>query len=87
MGGSMRPSRRDFVKVVTASGISLGLSRLALAQVPDFITRETLPGRAGWNPAARGVGRIDGVAKFTGAKLSASDFRVGDLLGWPPNTS
>jgi CO/xanthine dehydrogenase Mo-binding subunit len=73
--------------MVTASGISLGLSRLALAQVPDFITRETLPGRAGWNPAARGLGRIDGVAKVTGSKLYASDFRAADLPGWPPDTS
>src|SRR5690348_15937853 len=83
----MRPSRRDFVKVVTAGGISLGLSRLALAQVPDFKTRETLPGRAGWNPAARGLGRVDGVVKVTGAKLYASDFRAADLPDWPPNTS
>ena len=83
----MRPSRRDFLKLVTASGISLGVSRLALAQVPDFITRETLPGRAGWNPAARGFGRIDGVAKVTGAKIYTSDFRAADLPGWPPNTS
>lgn len=73
--------------MVTASGISLGLSRLALAQVPDFITRETLPGRAGWNPAVRGLGRIDGVAKVIGSKLYASDFRAADLPGWPPDTS
>jgi CO/xanthine dehydrogenase Mo-binding subunit len=83
----MRPSRRDFVKMVTASGISLGLSRLASAQIPDFTTRETLPGRAGWNPAARGLGRIDGVAKVSGAKLYASDFRAADLPAWPPDTS
>jgi CO/xanthine dehydrogenase Mo-binding subunit len=55
--------------------------------VPDFITRETLPGRAGWNPAARGFGRIDGVTKVTGAKIYSSDFRAADLPGWPPNTS
>jgi CO/xanthine dehydrogenase Mo-binding subunit len=73
--------------MVTASGISLGLSRLASAQIPDFTTRETLPGRAGWNPAARGLGRIDGVAKVSGAKLYASDFRAADLPGWPPDTS
>src|SRR5580765_4307193 len=83
----MRPSRREFVKWVTASGISLGLSRLAAAAVPDFATRETLPGRQGWNPAAGGGGRIDGVAKVTGAKLYASDFRAADLPGWPATTS
>src|SRR5271156_4221559 len=82
----MRPSRREFVKWMAASGISLGLSRLACAAVPDFKTRETLPGK-GWNPAAGGVGRIDGAAKVTGAKLYASDYRAADLPGWPATTA
>src|SRR6266850_1903022 len=83
----MRPSRRELMKWVAASGISLSLSRLASAGVPDFVTRETLPGRGGWNPAAGGGGRIDGVVKVTGGKLYASDFRAADLPGWPANTS
>src|ERR1700687_3443508 len=83
----MRPSRREFVKWVTASGIALSLSRLASAEEPGFAARETLPGRQRWNPAATGAGRIDGVAKVTGAKLYASDFRAADLPGWPADTS
>jgi len=83
----MWTSRREFVKGATASGIALSLSRLALAEEPGFAARETLPGRQAWNPAATGVGRIDGVAKVTGAKLYASDFRAADLPGWPANTS
>src|SRR5258708_16588985 len=83
----MRPSRREFVKLATASGIALSLSPLATAEEPGFAVRETLPGRQKWNPAATGVGRIDGVAKVTGAKLYASDFRAADLPGWPANTS
>ena len=83
----MRISRREFVKSVTASGIALSLSRLAIAEEPSFAERETLPGRHRWNPAADGRGRVDGVAKVTGAKLYASDFRAADLPGWPPNTS
>ena len=83
----MRPSRREFVKWVTASGIALSLSRLSSAEEPGFVARETLPGRQHWNPAAAGVGRIDGVAKVTGAKLYASDFRAADLPGWPADTS
>src|ERR1700730_10830442 len=83
----MRPSRREFVKWVTASGIALSLSRLSLAEEPTFEARETLPGRQGWNPAAKGLGRIDGVAKVTGAKLYAADFRAADLPGWPATTS
>jgi CO/xanthine dehydrogenase Mo-binding subunit len=83
----MRSSRREFVKLATASGIALSLSRLAYAEESGFTARETLPGRQGWNPAATGVGRIDGVAKVTGAKLYASDFRAADLPGWPKDTS
>src|SRR5256886_713693 len=83
----MQPSRREFVKWVTASGIALSLSRLGSAEEVGFATRETLPGRQNWNPAANGAGRIDGVAKVTGTKLYASDFRAADLPGWPATTS
>jgi CO/xanthine dehydrogenase Mo-binding subunit len=83
----MRISRREFVKSITASGIVLNMSRLAIAEEAEFAARETLPGRQGWNPAATGVGRIDGVAKVTGAKLYASDFRAADLPNWPQATS
>jgi CO/xanthine dehydrogenase Mo-binding subunit len=83
----MKISRREFVKSVTASGIALSVSRLAIAEKPSFAERETLPGRQGWNPAADGRGRIDAVPKVTGAKLYASDFRAADLPGWPQKTS
>ena len=83
----MALSRREFVKLVTSSGIVLSLARLAPAAPPGFTARETLPGRQAWNPAAAGAGRIDGVAKVTGAKLYASDYRASDLPGWPAKTS
>src|SRR6266850_822439 len=83
----MQPSRREFVKWVTASGIALSLSRLGSAEEAGFAAHQTLPGRQGWNPAATGAGRIDGVAKVTGAKLYASDFRAADMPGWPTQTS
>jgi CO/xanthine dehydrogenase Mo-binding subunit len=83
----MTISRREFVKLVTSSGIVLSLARLAPAAEPPFSARETLPGRQRWNPAATGAGRIDGEAKVTGAKLYASDYRASDLPGWPAKTS
>src|SRR3979490_107852 len=81
----MRPSRREFLKWVSASGIALSLSRLGSAEgaAPPAL----LPGGGNWNPATGGAGRIDGVAKVTGAKLYASDFRASDLPGWPAKTS
>jgi CO/xanthine dehydrogenase Mo-binding subunit len=83
----MRPSRREFVKLATASGIALGLSRLAAAEDRGFAASQTLPGRQTWNPAATGAGRVDSIAKVSGAKLYASDFRAADLPGWPANTA
>ena len=83
----MRPSRREFLKWVSASGIALSLSRLEPADAAGLPPRASLPGRGGWNPAAIGAGRIDGVAKVTGAKLYASDFRASDMPGWPTKTS
>jgi CO/xanthine dehydrogenase Mo-binding subunit len=80
----MQLSRRDIMKWVTANGIALGVSHLALADPPSFLTRETLPGKGVNRPK---TGRVDGVAKVTGAKLYASDFRAADLPGWPAETS
>lgn len=83
----MWTSRREFLKLAATSGIACSVSRLAFATEPAFNDRETLPGRQQWNPAATGIGRIDGAPKVTGAKLYASDFRAADLPGWPKNTS
>ena len=83
----MRTSRRDFVKLLTSSGIALSVSRLAWAEDVPFSARQTLPGRQRFNPAAHGAGRIDGVVKVTGSKLYAGDFRAADLPGWPAKTS
>ena len=80
-------SRRQILRAGAAGGIALTLTRLALAEEPGFASRETLPGRQRWNPAAGGRGRIDALPKVTGAKLYASDFRAADLPGWPQNTS
>ena len=61
----MGMSRRQFVASATSYGIALSLSRAAFAASPDFETRETLPGRRGWNPAAAGSGsRIPAAAAW-----------------------
>lgn len=68
------------MKWVTTTGIAVGVSRFALAEMPDFRARETLPGPGSAPPLP---GRIDGIAKVTGAKLYASDFRAADLPAGP----
>ena len=80
----MRPSRRDFVKLVALTGIAVAVSPLALAETPAFAERETLPGRGVKRPR---LGRVDGIAKVTGAKLYVSDFRAADMPGWPAETA
>ena len=84
----MRPSRREFVEAghgerhlarPVAAGGGAG-ARLCHA-------RDACQDDGCGTRRARGIGRIDGVAKVTGAKLYASDFRAADLPGWPPNTS
>jgi len=80
-------SRREFLRTGTVSGIALTLSRLgipdtALAEQPSFFARELMSGTGNlWR------GRVDGVAKVTGTKLYASDFRAADMPGWPHQTS
>ena len=78
-------SRREFVTWMGASGITLGLSNIAPAEALDFDATQTLPGAA--NAGLTSRGRIDGVAKVTGAKIYTSDFRASDIEGWPVNTS
>jgi hypothetical protein len=87
VGENLEGLATRFRKLLTSSGIALSMSRLALAEEPDFAARETLPGRQNWNPAATGAGRIDGVVKVTGSKLYAGDFRAADLPGWPASDS
>lgn len=80
----MRPSRREFLKWGTVSGIALSVARFPTAQAADFDVVETLPGKGAPVP---GLGRVDGFAKVTGAKLYVSDFRARDMDGWPPETA
>jgi CO/xanthine dehydrogenase Mo-binding subunit len=84
----MRLSRRELLSMGTVGGIALTLSHLGAAQAlaggpQSFLAHETLPGEGVAMPP---VGRVDGMAKVTGAKLYASDFRAADMPGWPAET-
>ncbi|WP_421696571.1 xanthine dehydrogenase family protein molybdopterin-binding subunit [Aestuariivirga sp.] len=84
----MRQTRREFLST-TVAGISFSLSSFgavlpALSDPTGFDAREALNGIAADGAV---LGRVDGIAKVTGAKLYASDFRAADMPGWPPNTS
>lgn len=83
----MHASRREFVTWVAASGIVLGMSRLDAAHAAVFDQTQTLPGGAAPHPWLGAKGRVDAIAKVTGAKLYASDFRAADMEGWPSTTA
>lgn len=83
----MRPSRRDFVTWVAASGIMLSTARLRPAQALQFDKTQTLPGAGANVSSPVETGRVDGFVKVTGAKLYASDYRAADMDGWPSTTA
>ncbi len=72
---------------MVVSGIAVSLSPLLPAIAPRAAARSGALGGQSWEPGSAGVGRIDGYAKATGAKLYASDYRAADLPGWPEETS
>lgn len=83
----MRPSRREFVTWVAASGIMLAMSRIGPVRAAGFDASQTLPGAAASRLPGIAAGRVDAFAKVTGAKLYASDFRAADMEGWPATTA
>jgi len=71
-------SRRSFIRLVGAAGVLLVQNRLTAAQAPPVaLSWSDGPGRARH--------RIEGVAKVTGQKIYARDFRAADMPGWPGN--
>ncbi len=83
----MRPSRREFVTWVAASGITLAMSRIGTGRAAGFNASQTLPGTVASRLSGSAAGRIDAFAKVTGAKLYASDYRAADMDGWPATTA
>jgi CO/xanthine dehydrogenase Mo-binding subunit len=72
------------MKLAAVSGIALGMSRLNPAVAATFSEHDAVVARGIGRPR---LGRVDGIAKATGAKLYASDFRAADMPGWPKATS
>jgi CO/xanthine dehydrogenase Mo-binding subunit len=78
MGGHFCESRRAFLQGAGAAGIALIVRNICPpAQGADA-------DRHGWmGPPGKARYRIDGVAKVTGEKIYARDFRARDMDGWP----
>lgn len=79
MSGHFVESRRAFLKGASAAGITL--------IVRKFISpaRAVAANRDAWTAApGKARYRIDGLAKVSGEKIYARDFRAADMVGWPP---
>lgn len=58
-----------------------------LAADASFASAEVMPPAPGWSDGTGApLYRIDGLAKVTGSKLYARDFRPADMDGWPRDT-
>lgn len=74
-------SRRDFIKLGTAGGITLLLGRLPTAQALEVNSGPSPTEWIGRNGKPKF--RWDAIRKVTGQKNFAFDFRSWDLPGWP----
>ena len=91
--GYFKLSRRAFVGAASASGLALSWHELALAKPPTPLHPSGLAHPAqhahlkaapGWSGApGKARYRIEGMAKVTGQKIYARDFRAEDMPGWP----
>lgn len=80
-------SRRGFVRAGVASGIAFRIGFIASAAGAAIVDdpRSQLPSWIG--PDGKARFRTDAVAKVTGAKTFARDYRSRDLPGWPGEQS
>lgn len=74
-------SRRTFVQIAGAAGLQVVFNQLALAADAGAGSATAQPAWGGTPGKARF--RIDGIAKVTGQKIYARDFRARDMAGWP----
>lgn len=82
-GWRVKQSRREFLKTAAAGGIVVLVSRLELLDSPAAQAAIMDP-PGGWKGApGHARYRIDGLAKVTGRKVYARDFRARDVAGWP----
>lgn len=80
-------SRRDFLKASVAAGVAVNVSFLPPKARARLIETPPLPG-ADWLKAdGKPKYRLDAIAKVTGEKTFARDYRARDLEGWPKEQS
>ena len=85
MNSPYRQTRRSFIRTISGSIALVSLPLPGWADLQNA-AGAALPGGQSWAGAAGNARwRIDGLAKVTGQKIYARDFRPRDMPGWPPS--
>lgn len=85
MQSDFSPSRRRLLKQTVVAGIGVCVSPLWMSVVKGAASGLT---EQGWfEPSGQARFRIDGIAKVTGGKIYARDYRARDMEGWPDSQS
>ena len=80
-------SRRSFLRTGAAAGVALNVSFLSSPAGARLVETPPRPGPDWIDPSGRPRYRLDALAKVTGAKTFARDYRAVDLPGWPREQS
>lgn len=80
-------SRRSFLRTGAAAGVALNVSFLPSPAGARLVETPPRPGPDWIDPSGRPRYRLDALAKVTGAKTFARDYRAVDLPGWPREQS
>lgn len=80
-------SRRGFLRAGALAGAALKVSFLTPAAQARLIETPPRPGPDWLTPDGKPKYRLDAIAKVTGAKTFARDYRAPDLAGWPKEQS
>lgn len=76
-------SRREFIQGIGAAGMTVVFNRLAIAAAPATSVATPASATSWSGRPGHARYRIEGMAKVTGQKIYARDFRSADMPGWP----
>ncbi len=80
-------SRRDFLKNGAAAGVAIKVSYLVASARAELIETPPRPGADWLKSNGKPKYRLDAIAKVTGEKTFARDYRARNLEGWPAQQS
>jgi CO/xanthine dehydrogenase Mo-binding subunit len=76
-------SRRSFIQTAGAVSLCVVFNRLSVNAAQPALALDALAPPAWGDTPGKARFRIDGMAKVTGQKIYARDFRARDMPGWP----